>query len=280
MSGDADDHDHIDANGSVPFSLPGPPRTASIPATSGSDLTSPSEGDVYTFPDSLLSRLLEFDDRVSSLVGIIALWVARSMLRGDLKPGDDLSSVKLAHRFNTGRTPAREALVLLANDGLVEVPARRRSRVATLDTTTVEEIYRLRAHLQSLTVRRAAELADKSDLATLAINLERMISAAEAQDLDSFFWANVAFHERETDAARDATLKRMLDSLGLRVLLLRYQTMSLQGWMSASLEDHQRLLRAYEERDAKLASVLAPAIIEGAYRSLISSGWPSAEATA
>jgi DNA-binding GntR family transcriptional regulator len=152
MNGDADDHDHIDANGSVPFSLPGPPRTASIPATSGSDLTSPSEGDVYTFPDSLL--------------------------------------------------------------------------------------------------------------------------------LDSFFWANVAFHERETDAARDATLKRMLDSLGLRVLLLRYQTMSLPGRMSASLEDHQRLLRAYEERDAKLASVLAPAIIEGAYRSLVSSGWPSAEATA
>src|SRR5579883_1147888 len=94
--------------------------------------------------------MLSIGDRRDSLVGSIIDWIARAIIEGRLQPGDDLNSVDLAHRFNTSRAPVREALILLEQEGLVEIQARRRPRVATMSIHQVRELYQVRAALHAL----------------------------------------------------------------------------------------------------------------------------------
>src|SRR4051812_28729118 len=75
--------------------------------------------------DSLAEELLgslDLKERSDSLVGRIANEIARAISDGSLEPGADLTSVELATRFGTSRTPVREALMLLEKEGLVEIP--------------------------------------------------------------------------------------------------------------------------------------------------------------
>jgi DNA-binding GntR family transcriptional regulator len=75
-------------------------------------------------------------------------------------------------------------------------------------------------------------------------------------DLNGFVWANVDFYDRNTQLANNRTVKRILDSLLLRTLRLRRLSLSQAGRMQRSYDDHTRLLKAYEDRDANLAAAL------------------------
>jgi DNA-binding GntR family transcriptional regulator len=210
---------------------------------------------------AVLGRLLGVEDRADSRVGEIVTFLAREIIEGRLLPGADLNTVDLAKQFGSSRTPVREALMVLENEGLVTVPARRRPRVAVLNLVRVEEVYRLRGELYAMVSARVAELAEPAQVEALAMTLNEMAAAADAGDVTAYFWHNVTFHERAGDAAGDVTLKRTLDSLGIAVLRLRHHSLSLSGRMSLSLQDHQRLLRAYREGDAQLASALSRSIV-------------------
>jgi DNA-binding GntR family transcriptional regulator len=222
---------------------------------------------------SPLARLLRLDDRGDSLVATISEWVGRGIIEGRLQPGDDLNSVELARRFKTSRTPVREALMLLEKEGLVEIPARRRPRVAEATLDVVREIYAIRANLHGLVAERVAELADEASIAELKALVDTMATAADEGDVDRYFWANVTFHERAAEAAGNPTLQRILDSLGLRVLQLRHRSMSLPERLHESVADHQRLVRAFEEHDPLLANALARSLVLGALAAL-ERAWP------
>jgi len=222
-----------------------------------------------------LGRLLRLDERRDSLVATISEWVGRGIVEGRLRPGDDLNSVELARRFETSRTPVREALMLLEKEGLVEIPARRRPRVARTTLASIREVYAVRAALHALLFEQLAEDIDDTKLEELRNLVEAMGSAAAEDDLDRYFWRNVAFHERASELAGNPTLQRILDSLGMRVLQLRHRSMSAPHRMRQSIDDHRRLIRALEERDPALAGALMRSIVMGGLAAL-ERDWPEA----
>jgi DNA-binding GntR family transcriptional regulator len=191
-----------------------------------------------------------------SLVSNIACELAAEIIEDLRKPGDDLNSVELSRRFGTSRTPIREALMLLEKEGLVQIPPRRRPRVAVLAADEIREIYHARAALFDLIATAVAKSARAEDIAALRASLAEMEQAYRDADLNSFVWANVDFYDRNTQLANNRTVKRILDSLLLRTLRLRRLSLSQQGRMQKSLDDNTRLLKAYEERDAGLAAAL------------------------
>jgi DNA-binding GntR family transcriptional regulator len=83
-----------------------------------------------------------------------------------------------------------------------------------------------------------------------------MESACRDDDLNGFVWANVDFYDRNTQLGNNRTVKRILDSLLLRTLRLRRLSLSQPGRLRKSLDDHTRLVKAYEDRDANLAAAL------------------------
>jgi DNA-binding GntR family transcriptional regulator len=230
----------------------------------------PSAGQQSTLErfQAMIRRVVSKDDERSSLVDDIACVVGAEVLEGLRKPGSDLNSVELARRFRTSRTPTREAVVILEKEGLVEILPRRRPRVADLSISEIREIYRVRAAMLGLIAAEVARLATDDELAELRGILRDMERADHAGDRDAYYWANVSFHERFADLARNKTLQRILESLALRSLRLRRLTLSSPGRTHRSLADHTRLVQALEDRDGELAAALIKANVLGALRLL------------
>ncbi|WP_162234066.1 GntR family transcriptional regulator [Mycolicibacterium goodii] len=226
-------------------------------AMTSADLVDPfSTGSTSDVVNDLLTRLLGVEGREDSLVGKIAVEIALDIIEERVSPGADLNSFELAKRFGTSRTPVREALMLLEKQGMVEVPPRRRPRATTFSPDTVSEIYELRGELYALVAQHIVAHAGDAELERLDQRLEAMRHAGRRGDHDGYFWQIVLFQEQCCVTAANDTLKRTIDTLGLRVLHLRHLGMD-RGWqIERSLADHERLVQAFHERDAGLAAAL------------------------
>jgi DNA-binding GntR family transcriptional regulator len=229
-----------------------------------------------------LARLMKLNERREPLVVQVATWVGLGVIEGRLRPGQDLNSVDLSRRFNSSRTPVREALMLLEQEGLVEIRARRRPRVAAFTPERVRQIYEVREQLLELVGRLVAAHADDDDLADLRQRVTRMREQADGGDVDGYFWSHVALQERMTEIAGNTTLKGILDSLALRTLILRHASLETPGRLPVSVAAQEQILQALEEHDADLAAMLLSRATRAAYAAIEGSpwaqtwGWPGA----
>ncbi|MFT4083499.1 MAG: GntR family transcriptional regulator [Nocardioides sp.] len=203
-----------------------------------------------------LTRLLRLKERRQPAVAQIAVWIGLGIVEGRLEPGQDLNSVELSHRFGTSRTPAREALMLLESEGLVEIRARKRPRVASFTPTRVREIYFVvRSLLAVVGVLAAAKVA-AAEVPVLHEQMAQMRRAAGRGDLDGYVQGHVSLQRRYVEIAGNRILGEMLDTLALRTLVLRRSSLAAEGRLAASLSDQERILEAIIAHDGELASLL------------------------
>jgi DNA-binding GntR family transcriptional regulator len=225
----------------------------------------------------MLAALLRDGRPSGSLVDHMVEDIAMQIILARLPPGADLNSVELARRYGSSRTPVREALLTLQREGLVEIPARRRPRVALVTLDQIRDIYQVRASLHGLVSELIVQRADAAGLAVLNEWQARLRADAERGDVDAYFWHNVGFRQAEAEIAGNRQLTRMLGSLGLRTLQLRHLSLSFPGRIERSLDDHDRLMTAYEDRDTALAVAITRSIIHAGFRAIEASGWPGLE---
>jgi DNA-binding GntR family transcriptional regulator len=191
-----------------------------------------------------------------SLVAQIACEVGADIVEGRIHPGEDLNTVELARRYQTSRTPVREALIILENEGLVDIPPRKRPRAKVYSMEEVREIYRTRTALLEFVATDVATFATDEDLDTLKAILADMKRAVRNKDITAYVWLNVDFHDCNAQLSRNATVKRIIDSLLVRTLAMRRISLSQPGRMEESLENHLRLVNAYEKRDSYMAGAI------------------------
>ncbi|HEY1570589.1 MAG TPA: GntR family transcriptional regulator [Pseudonocardiaceae bacterium] len=234
------------------------------------DVVRPAGSDV-------LGRMLGETRSDTSLVDKMVEDLAMRIIDGRLPPGADVNSVELARRYGSSRTPVREALLTLQREGLVDIPARRRPRVALVTLAQVREMYEVRASLHALVSELIVQSADESGLDVLRARHDQLRVDAERGDVEAYFWHNVAFRQSEAEIAGNRQLTRLLSTLGLRTLQLRHLSLSFPGRLDRSVEDHERLLAAYTDRDAPLAAALTRSIIMAGYRAIEASGWSGLE---
>lgn len=204
----------------------------------------------------VLRRIVAAHDDRFSLVTQIVIDVGAEIIEEIIPQGHDLNSVDLAHRYNTSRTPIREALMLLEKEGLVDIPPRRRPRVKVYDIQTIREIYRTRAILLEFIASDVALFATDAAIRKLHDQLDVMAAAAQAGDARAYMWAIIEFYDLNSDASGNATAKRIFEALLLRTITLRRWSLSQGQRMMQSLDDHRRLVKAYEDRDSHLAAAL------------------------
>jgi DNA-binding GntR family transcriptional regulator len=216
-----------------------------------------------------ISRLLKLEERREAAVAEIAIWITIGIVEGRLVPGQDLNSVELASRFNTSRTPVREALMLLESEGLVEIRARKRPRVAPFTVEQVRQIYVVRRQLLAFLGELVAERATAEDLADLHDRLEQMGRAVDAGAVDDYFWGHVDMQTRLLQIAGNEILSGILDSLELRTLVLRHSALAGEGHLSRSHHYQQRILEAFEARDGALVAMLYARATDAALSDLL-----------
>lgn len=191
-----------------------------------------------------------------SLVAQIASEVGAEIVEGVIPPGHDLNTVELARRYQTSRTPVREALMLLEREGLVDIPPRRRPRAHEHSIEEVRQIYITRTAIFELIATEVATRATAADINLLEGIIARMKRAAEQGDVAAFSWISVEFHDTDTRLSGNHTAKRIHDSLLLRTLAMRRLSLSREDRMRKSLEDHIQLVKAYAAHDPVLAGAI------------------------
>jgi DNA-binding GntR family transcriptional regulator len=193
---------------------------------------------------------------MSSIVNNIALFEAADALlrklifNHDLKPGERIDEQALAKEFGISRTPLREALKVLHNDGLVKLIPRRGCFVAKLNDSDMDEIYEMIALLEGACAGRAAEQASDADIARLRRITQRMIQMASDKNYKRYFEANLAAHELVLNMAGNRWQKNMIQYLrSMCRLWPRVSFGVVPERLKESLEEHGQILDAIEKRD-------------------------------
>ena len=174
-----------------------------------------------------------------------------------LEPGSWIDEMKLTQQFGISRTPLREALKVLAVEGLVTMKPRRGAYVTEVSRDDVSQVYALLALLESDAAARAALQADRAQrerLAQLHARLEKQVRQREA-----FFATNEQFHMALLDIAGNRWATQIVTDLRKVMKLNRHHSLFKQGRLADSLAEHRALMEAIEARDATSARYLMQA---------------------
>ena len=172
----------------------------------------------------------------------------------ELEPGGWIDEQKLALAFGISRTPLREALKVLAVEGLITMKVRRGAYVTEMSTTDVAQVYHLMALLESDAAGRVAALASDADIAELQAlhdQLER-----EAGDRDAFFTVNEQFHLRLLALAGNRWSAQIVMDLRKVMKLNRHGSLFKHGRLAESLAEHRAVMAAIATRRAADATRL------------------------
>jgi len=176
----------------------------------------------------------------------------REIVRGVVAAGEKLNPIEVAERFGVSQTPAREAIQLLASEGLVHSDSFRGARVSPLTAEEYEELYLMRVGLEKLAARLGAERITAEGIEEMAGYLNRMAEAVEAGDIDDFYEPDRHFHFVHYSASgRESLVRRIMN---LRVASERYARVAYvmpKVSMKDTLRTHRELLDAVRKRDGK-----------------------------
>jgi DNA-binding GntR family transcriptional regulator len=172
------------------------------------------------------------------------------ILRGDLRPGQEVSQVKLAREMGVSRTPLREAMRMLQREGLVDGQANRSPRVASFSLPDMEELYCARLPVEAVAIRTTVPRLASTDIAALEGEIAQMAHFAELQEYELWEVPHRSFHQGLTAQAgpRIATLLRQLSDHSERYRRL-YTTEQPRAW-TAGVSEHRAILDAVKARDA------------------------------
>jgi len=179
----------------------------------------------------------------------------QAILSGRLKPGERLVEGRLADELGVSRNPVREAIRVLASEGLIEVTARRGAAVATMTEQEARETIELRALLEGQNARLAARRQDKEIIKRIETALNKGSAAVAARRFEQLFDLNRLFHRELAAAGQNTVLGDLLQKLRERTAML-FSPMD-PGRQARSWEEHAAILRAIIKGDERAAATLA-----------------------
>lgn len=171
----------------------------------------------------------------------------------ELPAGTWVDEQALAEQYGISRTPLREALKVLASEGLVTLKPRRGCYVTEISERDLDEVFSVMAMLEGECARESAGRATKDDLKKLQAIHADLEKAAAAQDIDRFFEANQAFHRALQSIADNRWLLHVIEDLRKVIKLSRHHSLFSEGRLEQSLQEHRGILQAVLAGDAAAA---------------------------
>jgi DNA-binding GntR family transcriptional regulator len=179
--------------------------------------------------------------------------VRSRILGGEYEPGQRLSEVELSTSLGISRSPLREALRLLANEGLVKIVSGRGVSVAAFTESEVRELIEIREALDVLAVRLAAERATPSQITLLRANLEGLTSALRTHGKETLEWPS-DFHLCIYEVAGNQRLSEHGLAVHTQLRLVRFRSGAAEDRMEQAHQEHVALLAAIADHDSDMAA--------------------------
>ena len=173
----------------------------------------------------------------------------------ELVPGSWIDELKIAEAYGISRTPLREALKVLAAEGLVTMKVRRGAYVTEVSERDLADVYHLLGLLESDAVGVVAATASNLQLAELEALHQELEKAAKPENLNTaaFFEINERFHLRLLEIANNRWRDQMVADLRKVMKLNRHNSLLKSGRIEESLNEHRAVMKAVTERNSALS---------------------------
>lgn len=199
------------------------------------------------------------DRQEASLHGEILLRLRDYVVEGNIPDGARVPERQLCEMLGISRTPLREALKVLAAEGLIELLPNRGARVRQLNQRDLEELFDVMAGLESLAGRLACEAITDEEITAIELLHYEMYGHYLHRDMHGYFQVNQRIHESIVAAARNETLKTTYANFAGRIRRVRYSAnfaRKRQRWAEA-MREHEAILDALRRRAAsELSDIL------------------------
>jgi DNA-binding GntR family transcriptional regulator len=178
------------------------------------------------------------------------------IVEGQLAAGEWINEAELCQRLQISRTPLREALKVLATEGLVELVPRRGANVARLSVREVVDLFEALGGIEGLAAELAAARMSEADFEQLRQLQTRIEQRHRAGDRLRYFHENQDLHIAIVRCSGNSAIIGIHARLIARVRRARYQAILSEARWNAAVEEHAQILAALEKRDARRAGEL------------------------
>ncbi|MCU1716117.1 GntR family transcriptional regulator [Pseudomonas sp. 5P_3.1_Bac2] len=170
---------------------------------------------------------------------------------GILLPGTKLNERQLCETLGVSRTPLREALKVLAVEGLIDISPNRGASVARMSELEICEAFELISGLEAFAGELACERISEQQLADIKALHQAMVASKNQHDLPGYYQRNRAIHDMISLAAGNSVLRHTYLIINRRLQALRYLSNQQSPKWERALHDHEQMLAALEARDGK-----------------------------
>ena len=191
--------------------------------------------------------------RPKSLVTFITEDLEKKILNGTLKQGQRLIEAELCRAYEVSQTPLREALRILESNGYVTHEPRKGAFVTEIAIDEIEEIFRIRANLESLATYLAIKRCTPEVISELKKIHQKMIKVAAQKDVKAYFALNFKFHETIIIASRSSRLIQMIQAFVKQTDRFRLDILKFPEMLKTSIEAHENIIQLFESGDAEKA---------------------------
>ena len=199
-------------------------------------------------------------DAYKPLREIVSDALRQAIRDGILPPGERLMEIPLAEELGVSRTPIREAIRILEQEGLIVMIPRRGTYVADMSLKDVTEVFELRSILEELAAELAAERITNEEIEALEQHLVEIGNYMNENNLDKVVQADILFHE---------ILVEMINNLREQTLRFRTLSMSQTGRLAKTWDEHRQLVEAISDRDVERARQIARIHMEESEKTLL-----------
>ncbi|MSP80766.1 MAG: GntR family transcriptional regulator [Rhodospirillales bacterium] len=187
-------------------------------------------------------------DRLKHAITAMNIYAENAELRLDER--------QLALKLATSRTPIREALARLEQEGLVQIAPRKGVFIVRKSKAEILEMIMVWAALEGMAARLVTENASDSEIASLRQMFTTFRNGQVRARIDEYSDANVRFHQAILTLGKCALLREMADHLFVHMRSIRMRTIGESNRANRSIIDHLHIIEAIEARDADLAEQL------------------------
>ena len=177
-----------------------------------------------------------------------------AILRGELKPGERLMELQLADQLGVSRTPVREAIRMLEQEGLAVTTPRKGAQVARMTEKDMEEVLQIRTALEELAARLSCGRITEKELEELHAAMENFEQKTENGNLEEMGGADSAFHDVIYRASGNQKLLNLLNNLREQIYRYRIEYLKDSSSYPVLIREHREIYEALQLRDGEKAA--------------------------
>lgn len=187
----------------------------------------------------------------NTLYGEAAARIRDMINEGQLLPGARIPEKQLCEHFGISRTPLREALKVLASEGMVELLPNRGARVMRLTRQMLEETYHVMGALEGLSGELACRFVTEAEVADIQALHYQMMAHYKRREIRPYFEFNQRIHDAIMAASRNEVLRETYSSLSYRIQRVRYSTSMTEEYWAQAVADHEAMIECIVARDGE-----------------------------